>query len=448
MDLRRQLVAWLGALLLGLLLMTVAISLASLRSDVAAEIRASERLALALLEAGRIGASASEQETAARLAGILERGALRHIAIGVDGATPAPAVPDSAGAHLARWLGLAPGAGHAVQVGGQVLRIAPNPASEIDERLADIVQLWSSLLFFSGATLLVAWWAADRALRPVRALEAGLQRLAAGEPDAALPTFALREFARVAAAIDHLADALQAARHGQRRLAHQLIQVQEDERRTLAMELHDEVGQTLTAISLTAAYLGRHAMELDGGTIDECARDLRRDVRACSDQLRAMLSRLRPHSLDGPGLASALRDLLRNWQQRASGIAFSTSLPDALPDIGKDARLVLYRVVQEALTNVVRHSQARHCLVEVVVEATPGGARLAVRIEDDGAGLPAGGAVRGGGLTGMDERLRMVGGQLRVEPGKRSGTTLHASLPLAPSTLDKEAAWEPTPLEA
>jgi len=430
MDLRRTLVAWLGAILLGLMAMTVAINVVSLRGDVAAEIASSERLALALLDAGRIDA-AGRDDAAARLAAIVERGALRHIALSVDGA--APALPHSPGARLAGWLGLAPGAGHAVSVGGQTLRIAPNPASEIDERLADVVQLWSTLLFCSGATLLAAWYAADRALRPVRALEAGLRRLADGEPDAGLPRFALREFTRVAGAIDHLAAALASAQHGQRRLAHRLIRVQEDERRTLAMELHDEVGQTLTAISLTAAYLGRHAAQLDGEKIDECAHDLRRDVRACSAQLRAMLARLRPHGLDGPALASALRDLLRNWQQRDCGIAFAVTMPDDLPPMGADASLVLYRVVQEALTNVVRHSGARRCVVEIAVSDTG----VVVRVEDDGCGLAPAGA-RGCGLTGMAERLRMVGGQLHVANGAGGGVHLAASLPI--DIVSKEAA--------
>ena len=367
----------------------------------------------------------------AQLAAMLDRGALRHVSITVDGA-PA-AVPGSVGLHVARWLGFAPGAGHAVRIGEHVLRIAPNPVSEIDERLTSIVQLWSTLLFFSGATLGVAWWAADRALRPVRALEAGLQRLASGEAEANMPPFALREFARVAAAIDHLAASLRTAQQGQRRLAHQLIRVQEDERGTLAMELHDEVGQTLTAISLTAAYMERHAAQLDGARIDACARELRRDVRACSGQLRAMLSRLRPHSLEGPALAGALRELVRNWQQRASMITFAVTLPAVLPAVGKDESLVLYRVVQEALTNVVRHSQASHCLVAVTVDA----AGLVVRIEDDGAGLAAG-AIHGCGLTGMAERLRMVGGQLRVTNGPGGGVQVHASLPIM---IVKELAW-------
>ena len=431
MDLRRRLVTYLGASLLALLLMTVLINLVSLRDDVAAEVRASEQLALALLDTGRIGRALPAAEAAKRLATILDRGALRHITISI-GAAPPPQNKVSMSSRLAALLGLdtSRGAGQLVRLGEQTLRIAPNPASEIEERLSDTVRLWSTLLFFSGATLLIAWWAADRALAPVRALEAGLQRLARGEPDAALPAFALREFARVAGAIDHLAAALSAARQTQQRLAQQLIEVQEDERRTLAMELHDEMGQSLTAISVTAAYLGRNAGRVDAPRIAECAQDLRRDVRSSGVQLRAMLQRLRPHGLDGPGLTGALRELIANWQQRDAGIDFALTMPTLLPPLGKDAALVLYRVVQAGLTNVVRHSAAQHCRVHIAVD----GATLQLRIEDDGCGLPAGGAPRGCGLLGIAARLDMVGGRVAFGPGPgpglKPGLHLQVSLPL------------------
>lgn len=429
MDLRRRLLTYLGALLLGLILMTVLITLHSLRDDVKAEVVASEQLALALLDTGRIGLELPAAEASARLQDILARGPLRHITISV-GAAPPPASAPSFGSRLAAALGLASTgqAGQLVRLGGQSLRIAPNPASEIEERLADTVRLWSTLLLFSGTTLLVAWWSADRALAPVRALEAGLHRLARGEPEAALPAFAQREFARVADAIDHLAAALATSQQAQRRLSHQLIRVQEDERRTLAMELHDEMGQTLTAISVTAAYLGRNAERLDAPRIAECAQDLRRDVRTSGGQLRAMLRQLRPHSLDGPGLASALRELLATWQQRESGIDFTLAMPAVLPPLGQDAGLVLYRVVQEALTNVVRHSAAPHCVVRIEADAD----LLVLRIEDDGIGLPSDGAPRGCGLLGIAERVHMVGGRVDIgpAPAPSSGLHLQVSLPL------------------
>lgn len=425
MDLRRRLVGYLGALLLGLLLVTVLITLSSLRADVTTELAASEQLAKVLLETGRIGSGLPAAEAASRLEAVLSQGRLRHIRVGL-GAAPIPENRTSISARVAAMLGFGADPGQLIRIGGQNLRIASDPTSEIEERLGDTVRLWITLLFFSGTTLLVAWWAADRALAPVRALEAGLRRLARGEPDAALPGFALREFARVAGAIDELAAALSASRQTQRQLSHQLIRVQEDERAALAMELHDEMGQTLTTISVTAAYLERHAGRLDGARITECAQDVRRDVRSAGEQLRAMLKRLRPHCLDAPGLASALRELVASWQQRAADITFTLELPAALPPLGKDAGLALYRVTQEALTNVVRHSAAQHCRVRI--EAGAGMLRL--RIEDDGAGLPAGGAPRGCGLLGMEERLRMVCGHLAIGPGPAGGLHLQISLPL------------------
>lgn len=423
MDLRRRLVGYLGALLLGLFLMTVVINLYSLRDDVTAEVAASEQLARVLQD----GAGLSPAEAAVRLRAILASGPLRHITISVAGAPSVPGEQTSASARLAALLGFEAGGGQLIRLGGQTLRIAPNPASEIEERLGDTVRLWITLLFFSATTLLVAWWSADRALAPVRALEAGLQRLTRGEPDAALPAFALREFARVAGAIDQLAAALAAAQQAQRKLSQQLIRVQEDERRTLSMEMHDELGQTLTAISVTATYLERHAGQLDTARVLECARDLRRDVRSSGEQLRAMLKRLQPHCVDAAGLASALRELLASWQARATDITFTLALPATLPPLGKEAVLALYRVAQEALTNVVRHSGARHCVLTIEADA----GMLTLHIADDGCGLPAAGAPRGCGLLGMEQRLHMVGGRLAIEPGPGPGLHLRASLPLS-----------------
>jgi two-component system sensor histidine kinase UhpB len=426
MDLRRKLVSYLGALLLGLLLMTLLINLHSLRSDVTAEVKASEQLVRVLLEAGRIERDLPPGEAADRLDAILKSGPLRHLTVSIGDAPPQNRV--SAATRLASLIGVEPvtGAGQLIRLGDQTLRIAPNPASEIEERMGDTVRLCITLLLFFGATLLIAWWSADRALAPVRELEAGLQRLARGETDAALPAFALREFRQVAGAIENLAAALATSRAAQRQLSRQLIRVQEDERRALARELHDEMGQTLTAIGVTAAYLERNAERLDARHIVECAHDLRRDVRTSGEQLRDMLKRLRPHGLKGPGLASALRELLASWQQRSSGISFRLEMPAKLPPLSEDAGLVLYRVVQEAMTNVVRHSGAKCC--RVMIDADVGALRL--RVEDDGCGLSSDGPNRGSGLLGIEERLDMVNGSLELGSGQSRGLYLHISLPL------------------
>lgn len=420
MDLRRRLLGWLGLLLGGLLAMTLIVQLHSLRADIGAEVAASSRLVEVLL-----AADGAAPDLPQRLADA----DLRHLSIrSVD--TPAgPEAPPL----LAR-LGLVPesGAGHEIRVGAHRLIIAPNPASEIEERLGDTVRLLITLLLYSGATLLAVWWAADRALSPVRALEDGLHRLARGESDPALPSFALREFRRVAGAIERLAAALGEARAAQRALARQLIAVQEEERRALARDLHDEMGQTLTAINATAAHLERHAARLDATAVAECAADLRRDIRRSGKQLRAMLKTLRPHGLDASGLAAMLRELLDSWRNRETGIEFAVELPAHWPEVDETAALTLYRILQEALTNVVRHSGARHCTVRIAADT----GRLRLSIEDDGDGLPQTGPARRGGLLGMAERLEMAGGRLQLDSLPGRGLRLSAELPAMAGTAN------------
>lgn len=426
MDLRKRLVGYLGILLAGLFLVALLVNFHSLRSDIEAEVAASERLARILLAAGSLDQQQPD-EALARLRALTDTAPLRHLRISVEPPAGLPS-PDDSFSPLARLLGITSTAStvERVTLGRQTLYISPNPASEIDERLGDTVRLCLTLLLFSGATLLVAWWSADRALTPVRELEAGLQRLAAGEPDAALPAFDLREFRQVASAIDQLAGALKTSRAAQKQLARQLIKVQEDERRTLARELHDETGQTLTAIGVTAAYLERNAETLDSRRIVECARELRCDVRSSGEQLRTMLKRLRPHGMNAEGLAGALRELVGSWRQRETGIDFRLELPAHLPKLNEERALVLYRVVQEALTNVVRHSEAQHCVVRIA----PDQGVLRLDIDDDGKGLPASGAFRRGGLLGIAERLEMVNGNLQLQPGPASGLLLRIVVPL------------------
>lgn len=426
MDIRRRLVGYLGALLAGLFLMALLVNLYSLHSDINAEVAASERLARILLDASNLDQQPPE-EAVSRLRTLIDAAQLRHLRISVD--EPDSTAPsDTVVIRLAQMLGITSPAGHIEQVklGRQTLYIAPNPASEIEERLGDIVRLCITLLLFSGATLLVAWWSTDHALAPVRELEAGLQRLADGEPDAALPPFDLREFRQVAGAIDQLASALNTSRAAQKQLSRQLIQVQEEERRTLARELHDEMGQTLTAIGVTAAFLERNADVLDSQRIVECAQELRRDVRTNGKQLRAMLKRLRPHGMDAEGVAGALRELIASWQQRKVGIDFQLKIPARLPTMREDQALVLYRVVQEALTNVVRHSEASHCTVRI----QPENEVLHLQIDDDGKGLLAAGEIRRSGLLGIEERLEMVNGRLEFRTEQPTGLDLRIVLPL------------------
>lgn len=427
MDLRHRLISSLGLLLGSLMTITILIQLHSLREDINAEVDASTRLVSVLLAAGT-----TPQGSESALNERLSEAQLRHLNIRTASqpavtSDPHPLLAVLGLSHLDKGT-------QEVRIGDQILYVAANPSSEIDERLSDTVQIWITLFLYSGATLLIAWWSADRALRPVRALEDGLHRLARGEEQPALPSFALREFRRVAGAIEHLAQTLTEARSAQHALARQLISVQEDERRSLARELHDEMGQSLTALNTTAAYLARNAERLDVNAIAECASDLRRDIRSCGEQLRAMLKSLRPHGLDASGLSQTLRELIDGWRGRNTGIEFAAELPSPFPAVDDATALTIYRVVQEALTNVVRHSKARRCTLRI----TSADGRLQLEIEDDGNGMPQTGPVYGNGLLGMRERLEMAGGGLELHPVSGGGLHLIARLPMHAATEEAQ----------
>jgi two-component system sensor histidine kinase UhpB len=425
MDLRKRLVSYLGLLLSGLLVISVLVNLISLRSDIDAEVRASQDLVNILVLASQVPTQLSAPEAARQLSEAINLAKFRHLNVRLDGVAQG-SVPEQGG--MPSLFGDVPrvSAQQKVKIGGTTLLISPNPESEIEERFGDIVHLCITLLLFSGATLLVAWWSAHRALSPVRDLEDGLQRLSHGEPTANLPAFELREFRLVANAINQLAMTLGEARAAQKSLARQLIRVQEDERRVLARELHDEMGQTLTSIGITAAFIDRNSNKLVGDDLGKCANDLRRDIEAIQQNLRSMLGRLRPHGLSTEGLAEAIRDLVASWQQRQIGIDFELSMPNGLPGVDEESALTVYRVVQEAITNVVRHSGARHCRILLRTDE----AKISILIEDDGEGLAGGAAVWRGGLLGMAERVEMINGSLTVTSNNSRGLRIEVQIPV------------------
>lgn len=431
MDLRVRLVVWLSGFSLALLVCACLVVGLNLRQDVAEEMAASARLADLMLGIGEAGTGGE------RLAGLIAAGELRHVRVSLDRSIleqsaqlPAAPAGDALLHSFGRWLlpaqAEAPAARRiALPDGAGTLVIHAEPHSELREILRDAVRLLGVLLLFAVATVAAAWYAADRALRPVRALEEGLARLARGDTETALPSFRLKEFSRIAAAIERLADSLAQSRAAERRLGRCLMEVQEAERRELARELHDEFGQSLTAIGAAAAFVERHAAAAQPDALAECARDIRGESGRMSAQVRSLLRQLRPHGLEGLGMLDALRELIAGWRQRTPHIEVGLALPGRLPGLSPDAGLALYRTVQEALTNVLRHASAGRVNIALVEQA--GG--LLLRIADNGRGC-AGTVLRrpGGGLLGMRERAAMAGGLLALEDTPGGGLTVSLRL--------------------
>ena len=208
-------------------------------------------------------------------------------------------------------------------------------------------------------------------------------------------------------------------------LMRRLMATQEIERRRLSREVHDQLGQDLTALTL-----GLKGLE---GDIPEtsAARGRLRDLQAIADrmgvQAHDIAFELRPAVLDDLGLAAATESLVRRWSLR-SGIAVGFHC--ACPGIGRfppDVESALYRITQEALTNVSKHAQASS--VSVIVEHADG--CLMGLIEDDGRGFDSDAQEHSGslGFLGMSERLALVGGTLQIESSPGAGTTIRARIP-------------------
>jgi signal transduction histidine kinase len=203
-----------------------------------------------------------------------------------------------------------------------------------------------------------------------------------------------------------------------------VIEAQETERRRLALELHDETGQALTSILLGLKAIRAADTEQDA---EQAEADVRSLVVQALQDVRALAVELRPSALDDYGLVPALQRLAETFSAR-SGIETSveTSVEGRLrPEI----ETTLYRVVQEALTNIVKHAGARH--VSIVVSSR--GRTVAATVDDDGRGFLADEVREEAlGLLGMRERLALVSGTLTVESSPESGTTVVAEVPLAP----------------
>jgi two-component system sensor histidine kinase UhpB len=209
-----------------------------------------------------------------------------------------------------------------------------------------------------------------------------------------------------------------------RELALLVEQSVEEERRLIAHELHDEFGQSVTAMRSLAMAIATQSREPD---MSEAARLICDEAARLYDAMHGLIPRLRPLSLDTLGLAESLESLVRDWQRRQSSPLLS--LRHQLPsDLGSSATLAAYRVVQEGLVNALRHAQAT-C---VVIDVSSTGQRMIVSVTDDGIGLPAQWSRPGRfGLRGLAERVEHLGGTLQVRNSEPHGVCLTAEIPLA-----------------
>ena len=197
------------------------------------------------------------------------------------------------------------------------------------------------------------------------------------------------------------------------------LRAQEEERQRLARGLHDEVGQSMTAVLLQLKRLTANANPEQRTQLAE-AQEV---VKTSLDDVRRLAQELRPEILDHLGLASALAELAGRFEQRTS-IHVQRRLEREPPPLDPEAELVLYRVAQESLTNIARHAQAS----EVLLSLESGKGSAVLRVVDDGKGLDPE-HVEGGGLRGIRERALIIGGAVAIKPGPKGGVEVRLEVP-------------------
>jgi two-component system sensor histidine kinase UhpB len=222
----------------------------------------------------------------------------------------------------------------------------------------------------------------------------------------------------LANAFNGMLDRLEAARRDAARTA---LRAQESERLRVAQELHDEVGQTLTAVTIQA----ERAADGDPTEAPRALRTVAHSVRDSLDEVRRIARELRPEALDDLGLVNALIALC-NRMDGQDGPRIDRKLQGTLPPLPPDVELVLYRVAQESLTNAVRHAGARSISVWLQADAES----VALRVRDDGQGMPRDLSGDTSGIAGMRERAILVNGRFSIESIPRRGTEVRLRIPL------------------
>lgn len=197
-----------------------------------------------------------------------------------------------------------------------------------------------------------------------------------------------------------------------------VLDAQEAERRRIARELHDEIGQSLTVVLLELKAVADRAP----GEVAEDLRGVQEVVRSSLDEVRRVARRLRPGVLDDLGLTSALSALASDFSD-GDGPRVTRSVQSGLTGLGPDAELVVYRIAQESLTNVWRHSGARNAELSVTQDDD---GQVVLRVVDDGSGPPT---EAGAGIHGMRERAMLIGARLTIGPADGGGTEVELVVP-------------------
>ena len=315
-----------------------------------------------------------------------------------------------------------------------VIIIRADPSDEITEAWDETRDILLVLLLFIITANIVVYFTLGRDLAPIESILEGLERIEKGDYQSQLPRFKLPELGRISEKINHMAATLLQSKKENRYLAQQSLKIQEQERRHLAQELHDELGQSLSAIKAVAVAIGKNP-EIKDQSIRDATKAIISFSEHTYDVARNMMQRLRPSVLDEFGLLKALQEMIDKWNDSHEDVFCHFDCNTEIDNLGEETSINLFRIVQESLTNVAKHADATDVVITITRETGLDNKQyLLLTIHDNGHGFSVTQSSIGMGLLGMRERVEAMNGKFNMDSNKDEGTQLTITIQVNDNT--------------
>ena len=435
MSLRYQILLRILLSSLCILLLGGAIAIWQARRAVAKEVDASVHLALELVTFGISGVSSALQaDDLARLSSLRQT---RHLSIQLQkadgqlihfvGEQRSVDPENMPPAWFIHWVKTDyPEVIHQIKTqDGNTLRlvIKAQPLDEITEVWQESLGFFSSLSLLTLLTFIIINLVLNKSLKAIGDINEALRIIETGQYKHRLPTFSTQEFDSIAKTVNHMSAELEKTRQDNRALTQHSLAIQEEERQRLSQELHDEFGQSLTGIKVMAVAAARQHAEVGKitGTIADICDHLMLVVRSMTQQLHPLV-------LTELGLKATLEDMVHYWSERNPELQLSIQCSDDVDRLDKNITRQIFRVIQECLTNVVRHARAQKVSIDLHVARDQ---KLLLSVIDDGAGCDLQTMNRGFGLRGIKERIKSMEGEMSLHSQPGAGLQVSAWVPLS-----------------
>ena len=443
MSLRIRLNILITTLLIILFLCSSFYTISHARNSVHSEVESSTQLALQLIQAASVFLlpNSDEQKQVKFLRKLTELDTIRHIHIEIRSPTDVliPAEDNilflksdaprwfinlvkPPATEIRRWL-------YTPVTTPIDILIKPDPLDEIHESWIETRNILIFLSIFIILVNILIYIAIGLYLSPIEKILDGLSNIKKGNYKLKLPHFRLPELEKISQQFNHMTQVLLETKARNQLLTKRSLEIQEEERRNLSQELHDELGQTITAIKAVAVSISNKTT-LEKRYINSSVKTIVEYSDHVYQVAKNMMHRLRPSVLDEFGLVKALQSMIDEWNDNKDNIFCDFTFLNVPTDLSESLKINIYRVVQESLTNILKHSNASQVTVAIKKDRLDNTERINLKIEDNGIGIDQDKIIPGFGLLGMKERVEMNGGIFEFESSTGNGVKINIFVPI------------------